>query len=50
MSLASMLQIENKYRDLTILCLEHSIPLLNYDEPKIQEFHNTRNTDSIHCI
>ena len=27
MFLASMLQVENKYGDLTILCLEHSIPL-----------------------
>ena len=42
MFLASMLQVENKYGDLTILCLEHSIPLhINYDEPKVQEFHNT---------
>ena len=27
MFLASMLQVENKYGDLTKLCLEHSIPL-----------------------
>ena len=27
MFLASMLQVENKYGNLTILCLEHSIPL-----------------------
>ena len=27
MFLASMLQVENKYGDLTILCLEHPIPL-----------------------
>ena len=27
MFLASMLQVENKYGDLTILCLEHSIKL-----------------------
>ena len=27
MFLVSMLQVENKYGDLTILCLEHSIPL-----------------------
>ena len=40
MFLASMLQVENKYGDLTIL---YNIPshCINYGEPKVQEFHNT---------
>ena len=38
MFLASKLPVENEYGDLTILCLEDSIPLY---ELKVQEFQNT---------
>ena len=41
MFLTSMLQVENKYGDLTILCFDDPSHCINYDEPKVQEFHNT---------